>query len=349
MIKEKNIYKRRESLLFLVLWLFVFVSPVMLSMGSKRLDSIRLIHEWIKILPFFAVFCINNFLIFKYFVGKQTVKYFVLIVASILLMAIPATFIPVLYDLFHIQVPNQPQDTKRDTFFYLNNYFYNVIFGILTVGVNNAIKIASKWIEDKEKLERLEKENLRIQLANLQHQVSPHFFMNTLNNIYSLVELDKTKAREAIMKLSKLMRYLLYENKTGNTLLSKEFEFIRSYVDLMKLRYADEVTINLVIPSSYNDTAIPMLLFTSYIENAFKYGSSYQQTSIIDINFEVDDEELIFTCSNTKAATIQAEMAGGLGLVNSKNRLDLLFGAKYSLDLLDLDDSFRVILKIPLQ
>ena len=170
-----------------------------------------------------------------------------------------------------------------------------------------------------------------MQLDILRNQISPHFFMNTLNNIFALIDLNSQTAKEAVMKLSKLMRYMLYENGSGKVKLSTEFELIQSYIDLMKLRFTDEMSIHLIIPEKYVDKDIPPMLFISYIENAFKYGASYQPESFIDIVFEVTDNKLIFTCINTKLSGNNTIAEGGLGLKNSENRLNLIFGTNYSL------------------
>ena len=170
--------------------------------------------------------------------------------------------------------------------------------------------------------------------------------MNTLNNIYALIGIDTPKAREAVMKLSKLMRYMLYGNEDGKVKLSKEFEFIQSYVDLMRLRFADESVIKLSLPERYQDVRTPALLFISYIENAFKYGASYENECSIRISFAVENGFICFHCQNIKQPVANAEK-GGLGLENSKSRLDLLFGSNYTLNINSNTEVFSVNLKIP--
>ena len=223
-----------------------------------------------------------------------------------------------------------------------------IILSLLVAGFDTGIRSGLRWIESENERVRLEKENILSQLGILRNQISPHFFMNTLNNIYSLIELDQGKSRQAVMKLSKLMRYLLYENKSGKVLLSREFDFIKNYVDLMKLRYAEEVEIRFSVPEIFLDTEIPVLLFISYLENAFKYGASYQNESIIETSFEIMDGQLLFTCHNTKNVFSDIHQNGGIGLQNSRQRLDLIYNDKYSLSVKDTDETFTVKLLIPL-
>ncbi len=142
-----------------------------------------------------------------------------------------------------------------------------------------------RWSKLEQEKTLLEKENVQNQLAFLRNQVSPHFFMNTLNNIHALIDVDTEEAKEAIIKLSKLMRHLLYDSQAELVPLAKEMEFIQSYINLMKLRFSEKVKINLSIPDQLPDKSIPPFLFTSFVENAFKHGISYQNSSFIDIVF----------------------------------------------------------------
>ncbi len=132
------------------------------------------------------------------------------------------------------------------------------------------------------------------QLAFLRNQVSPHFLMNTLNNIHTLIDINTEEAKDALIKLSKLMRHLLYESNEDLVPLHRELEFINSYINLMKLRYSDRVDIKLEIPDD-----IPQKRFLPYcllllLKNAFKHGISYQNYSYIDIRFSIDDKHLNF-------------------------------------------------------
>ncbi len=223
-----------------------------------------------------------------------------------------------------------------------------LMFSLLIVAVDTGLSLTKNWHRNEEDKIRLEKENTKVQLAMLRNQVSPHFFMNTLNNIYALIDTDTQKSKQAVMKLSKLMRYMLYENSNGKVTLSKEFEFIKSYVDLMIIRFDNDINVNLDIPEKYTDVEIPVMLFISYIENAFKYGASYQQKSFIHVIFEVTSDTLSFTCLNSITGKRETKSQGGLGLQNSKQRLELLFNDRYKLSVRETEKIFTVELNIPL-
>lgn len=221
---------------------------------------------------------------------------------------------------------------------------------LLMFGANLGTKYYFRSRRDQRKLEDLEKQNLEQQLEYLKYQINPHFFMNTLNNIHALVDIDPSKAQETIRELSKMMRFVLYEGDKSGVPLTKEFEFIRNYTKLMQLRYSDKVKITIDVPEEAPDVTIPPLMLISFIENAFKHGISYQHDSFIDIKLEISHSasNLLFTCRNSKAEKPNQEK-GGVGLANVKKRLDLLYDKSYTLDIKDEPDIYIVELKIPLR
>jgi sensor histidine kinase YesM len=164
------------------------------------------------------------------------------------------------------------------------------------------------------------------------------------------VDADKELAQDAILRLSALMRYLLYESGRGTTTLSKEIEFLRSYVNLMQLRVDESVSINLELPGNIEEINLPPLLFISFIENAFKHGVSYRERSSLSFSLRQFDHSLEFISSNTISAFNDQNPSnnqGGIGLENTRKRLQLLYGENYKLDITNNDKEFRVRLIIP--
>ena len=223
----------------------------------------------------------------------------------------------------------------------------SVLVLLLMFGANLGTKFYFRSRRDQHKLQELEKQNLEQQLEYLKYQINPHFFMNTLNNIHALVDIDPQKAQETILELSKMMRFVLYEGDKSGVPLRKEFEFIRTYTKLMQLRYTDKVKITVDVPTEAPDKTIPPLMLISFIENAFKHGISYQHDSFVDIKVQVKNNELFFTCKNSKAEMPNQEK-GGVGLANVKKRLDLLYDKNYTLNIKDEPDIYFVELKLPL-
>lgn len=203
-----------------------------------------------------------------------------------------------------------------------------------------------------EKIQKeLEREKLNSELAFLKNQISPHFFFNTLNNIYSLISINAEDSQKAVLKLSKLMRYLLYESEGGDTKLSNELEFMTNYIDLMKLRMSDRINLRVDFPEKYDDIKIPPLLFIPFIENSFKHGISFRENSFISIKMNCTGEEIIFYCSNSLSLSGNGSVVdtSGIGLGNVSKRLELLFPGKYDLRITKSEESFDVVLKIELK
>jgi two-component system, LytTR family, sensor kinase len=228
---------------------------------------------------------------------------------------------------------------------HLFNYAFTSLFLIFfSLGLRMIER--NEMIEKKQK--ELEKEKLNSELAFLKSQISPHFFFNTLNNIYSLIGINTEDAQNAVLKLSKLMRYLLYDSEQGLSQLSSEIDFMNNYIDLMRLRMSEKVKLHVDFPSKYENTAIPPLLFIPFIENAFKHGISYREKSFIDITMEVGKEWITFTCRNSivKPANEIGTESSGIGLENVSKRLSLLFPGKHELSIDRSNAAFHVILKI---
>jgi sensor histidine kinase YesM len=214
------------------------------------------------------------------------------------------------------------------------------------------LSLGLRVLERQSKIEKtqedMEKAKLNAELALLKNQISPHFFFNTLNNIYSLSTTNPEDSRTAILKLSKMMRYLLYDSEDGETKLSNEIELMTNYIDLMKLRLEENYNLKVNVPDEYKDFRIPPLLFIPFIENAFKHGVSFREDSFIEINMTTNDNTIIFRCLNSISGS-GAETgleSSGIGLNNVRKRLDLLFPGQHDLQLIKTDSTFEVLLKI---
>ena len=220
---------------------------------------------------------------------------------------------------------------------------------LLILALNLGVKNSVRSLADRRKLEELEKQNLENQIAYLKYQINPHFFMNTLNNIHALVDIDPEKAKKTIVILSKMMRYLLYDGDRHFIPLRKEIESISHYVSLMKIRFSDDVKISLELPSVPPQAEVPPVLFTTFLENAFKHGISLRQPSFISISLEVDEENIVFHCRNSKNNISQSSIEeSGVGIANARRRLELLYGNNFSLELQNETDTYSVRLVIPI-
>lgn len=222
--------------------------------------------------------------------------------------------------------------------------------GLMLMGLNLGVKLYFKTQEDREQRERLEKQDLERQLEYLRYQVNPHFFMNTLNNIHALVDINPERAKTTIVELSKMMRYILYEGDKKYIPVQREALFLNNYIELMRLRYSSRVSISLDMPEMMPDVMLPPLLLIIFVENAFKHGVSYAAPSFIDIKVEVTQDKLKFRCRNSRQEQKPDEKKkkGGVGLANARRRLDLLFPNRYNLEIKENDKEYNVQLEIPL-
>jgi LytS/YehU family sensor histidine kinase len=162
------------------------------------------------------------------------------------------------------------------------------------------------------------------------------------------VDIDPEQAKDTILELSKMMRFLLYEGNKQAVPLTRELDFIRHYVALMQLRYTEKVKIVLDLPQESPDKQIPPLILITFIENAFKHGISYQHDSYVEISVAIEDESLRFLCRNSRADR-PIEEKGGVGLANVRKRLNLLYNRNYTLKIKDATDVYQVELVIPLR
>lgn len=228
--------------------------------------------------------------------------------------------------------------------------FANIlIISILMLGFDTGLVFFSKWIHSEQNKLKIEKESIENKMAFLQNQISPHFFMNTLNNIHALVDISHDEAKEAIIRLSKMMSYMLYESQTEKISIKQELDFIHSYVDLMRLRFTDDIDITIDIATDIPQKTIAPLLTISFIENAFKHGISYEHPSYVHISYRFTDKVMTFAVSNSSYPKKSKDGHSGIGLDNARKRLALIYPNDHILDI-ELKDKnkFEVKLNIPL-
>lgn len=222
--------------------------------------------------------------------------------------------------------------------------------GLLLMGMNLGVKLYFMSQRDRERQKIIDQRNLEQQMEYLKYQVNPHFFMNTLNNIHALVDIDPERAKTTIVELSKMMRHILYEGSKKLIPLTREVEFLNLYVQLMRLRYTRKVHINVDVPPQLPELKLPPLMLIIFVENAFKHGISYREESFIDIKLRVENKRLLFSCCNSKPTQVQrTNEKGGMGLQNVRQRLELLYDDNYTLDINDGEKTYEVKFDIPMQ
>lgn len=277
-----------------------------------------------------------------------------LFIGAVLITTLAITLLRIIitYELVTTEVFKE-SGREEDLFGF--NYIAAAFIGELYVlGVVAAIKIGIDYIKFRNKASELQKSQLQTELAYLKSQIQPHFFFNTLNNLYSLT-LDKSdKAPETVLKLSDLMSYVIYDSEKSFVPLENEIDHIKTYIDLEKLRYGDRLDLKIGVEGDIEKIKVPPLLFIPYIENAFKHGGSTRDVVIpIEICFKANSSELKFTCKNNISEDEEVHKKllekthHGIGLKNTERRLNLRYGNKYKLNVKEENGVFEVELKIP--
>ncbi len=224
--------------------------------------------------------------------------------------------------------------------------FYSA--NLLTAILGSLFRFAIDWITLKIKSDELQKQNLQGELNLLKNQISPHFFFNTLNNIDSLIKSNAEKASATLVKLSEIMRYMIYETKEAKVPLKNEIKHIENYVELQRIQFANKDFVSFSAEGNPDDILIAPMLFISFVENSFKHCTNKEVDSAITIRFSVSDSIVNFECVNLyiKTHKINKDDASGIGLDIVKRRLGLLYPKNHEMEILEEDDSFKVSLSI---
>ncbi len=351
-------FKTKKSflLLYAVIWVLVLISPYFRYIQDISPNGWnRMIGDLTNLFLLLLLFLINLLvLVPRLLFNDKRSQYFSIVTAMIFAIAVVSFIIhptgPPQPPGMGIPPPDIQSDQTHNLLPFLGTILNNLITAFLIIGSSTALELEYKWRSEQKLRKDVEKEQLKTSLALLRHQVSPHFFMNTLNNIHALVEIDSGKAQDAIERLSTLMRYLLYDSAQSTIELRKEVEFIHSFVSLMQLRHSDEVEVKIRIPDQIPDIKIPPMLFISLLENAFKHGVSYPLKSYIDLEMQIHENFLVCNIKNSKHKTVanQFDEYSGIGLANIKKSLNLLYEQDYKLDISDQAHEFEVNLTIPL-
>lgn len=331
-----------ENLLYLLVWSAIILVPVlnsqMLSELHVNLDEAWIV--WRQIIPYMVIFLVHNHLIAPRYLLKK--RYALYLLTNVIFV----TIVFVIIDFYQMNIGH----VSLYGSFTNHEVYWNILFALFMNGTNGGIKLLYQSLLDEQQLLRLKEENLRAEMTSLKYQINPHFFMNTLNNIHALIDIDTEAAKSAVIDLSKMMRYVLYDSEREMISLSADLQFLRNYIELMRIRYTDHVQITIDAPQTLPEkVAIPPLLLIVFVENAFKHGVSYNHPSYIHISLFYADEKLTAIISNSRnPQPISPTRQGGIGLENVRKRLDLLYGPHgYSLDICQEEERYTVKLVIP--
>lgn len=278
-----------------------------------------------------SIFYINYIFLIPLLIKKRK-KYWLYLVAfffAIIIVAFLKTVIAVL----------NPKDMMiiRDekVAYTVNQYFFGKAFlaGFFMVS-SCIIKFTVDWFSRERVQRNLESERREMELQFLKSQLNPHFLFNSLNNIYSLAYQKSDKTADAIMKLSEIMRYMIYESNTPTVSLSKEVDYLTNYIELQKIRFKDGAFIELTLNGEIDDQKIVPLMLISFVENAFKHGVVTDPENPVKINIIANQKILHFSVINKKNQQ-NKDAQGGVGLTNVERRLQLIYPDRYKLNVVN--------------
>ena len=326
--------KYRYWILHLLCWSVIIVVPMFFHSSNE--DWTMVLNRYVRWLgnplAYMLVFYINYvWLVPRFLLKKKDWKTFVLLNVFVIVAGLFAI------DFFHglsvhlvPELPNNGPGPKRP-YVRLPRYFWAVLTFILIIALAVAVRMIQRWQHIEEARKEAEAARAEAELSNLRNQMNPHFLLNTLNNIYALIAFDQEKAQTAVGELSKLLRHVLYENQQDFVPLYKEVDFMRNYIELMKIRVTDNVKIDTDINILPNDsTPVAPLIFISLIENAFKHGISPQGKGEIKINLHQVNGEITCEICNTCYPKRDNDKSGsGIGLEQVSRRLELLYPDRY--------------------
>jgi len=238
--------------------------------------------------------------------------------------------------------PRLPDFDKPSGYFFLASINHNVFLFLAVAFFSLLLRIRNRLLQS-------EKEKLTAELSYLKAQINPHFLFNSLNSIYSLALQKADSAPEAVQKLSSMMRYVLTEANNDFVPLQKELDHIRDYIELQRLRFGNDLPLHCTITGHEKNKRIAPLILISFIENAFKYGINAEEDADIKIEIKVYDKSLgLFVSNNMVTVNVGEEEKSGIGLDNTKSRLDLVYPNAYELDIKETAKQYIVNLSLKL-
>lgn len=344
---------------------FILSIPLLSHFNSSNAYDLQFYPAYlVRTMMMIIMFYVNYFILIDRFLFRKQILYYILLNIGLVVLLLLIQTVTLDFILPHprpkrmVEMINEMQGNQGMQFQKGNRQgppdnfdmrrWTDLMFSFLVIGLSVALKVTSRWYRDSINLETMKSTKLEADLRNLRNQLNPHFLFNTLNNIYSLIGINKEKAQDAVLRLSNLLRYVLYEENEKFVPIDKELDFTRNYIDLMKLRLTSRVKLTVDIKNDGSNDRIASLLFMTLIENAFKHGINSNNDSFIDINILAEKEKgVICTVENSLSETDRLESKNsGIGLSNMSQRLNLLYPDAHEFHTERRINSFYAMLRI---
>lgn len=334
-----------QVILHSVVWVLMFSLPFILptSYGNKQHPQEKPHYDWVYLYSCTAVvwigfFYVNAYVLIPRYIYKK--RFWLYILSQLLFIVILMAADRFFFWLF-LEPDHRPYSIAGFITFHVFPYLFILVSST-----------AYQFIEDRMRLDKLakdrENENLKTELAFLRSQVSPHFMFNVLNNMVSLARKQSDLLEPSLIKLSSLMRYMLYETDEEKVPLDREIEYLQSYIDLQQQRFGKKVKVNVNVQVSDGHYEVEPMLLIPFVENAFKHGTGMIEDAVIEISLKAENNILNFTVRNkfNNTTAEEKDKTSGIGLTNVKRRLSLLYGKNHNLWITTNDNWFLVSLQL---
>lgn len=327
--------------LHVIFWLLLYLFLVIIDYNEEFIYT--LIKELINVIFFAAIVYINLLYIIPNYLSNKSIFTYVIVLAVTAAILTPLKTLA-LYLISSGDVQLQSNILSSMAYLFLSSLF---------IGASSTIyHIMNDWMTQQQERKELQNKTLQSELKFLKSQINPHFLFNTLNSLYALTLKKSDQAPEIVLKLSEMMRYMLYECNEKEVPLDKELHYIENYLELEKIRHGTKCKIDFDVSGNADNKYIAPLMFIPFIENSFKHGlNNTLDKAYVDINIDIINDELKMRIENSKVHDVPTQYnkrSGGIGLTNIRRRLELLYPGKYLLDIDDNPNSYLVNLSIQL-
>ncbi len=335
---EKSISKHK--LYHVLFWmLYASLTASVIRIGNSWFDSFQ------RQLPIVATHALVVYVNLYLLLPKLLlVRNYLTYILSILLLIAGATF--PLAILTHSLVAKEVIQEEVWSSFFLFLIAVGLFFSLI---LSMTLKFLKEWYEDQQSKRELKQVQLQTELMYLKSQINPHFLFNSLNNLYALTLMKSDLAPQIVLRLSDILRYVLYESSAGKVDIQKEIQHLHDFIQLEKLRLGERISVNLDLAEPHQDYKIEPMLYLTLVENAFKHGAQSEVSQgWVRIKGETTKDGYALFVENSVAPKPNTQKSGGIGLTNLRKRLDLIYHGKYQLEITQDVDRYSVSLVLTL-
>ncbi len=308
-------------------WILLYLLPPLITQSEIKLP--QNFGDWLNWILVFTFFYVNYLWLVPYILSKSK---FLIYFLTIFLMLSTCYFASASYARHKYNM--ESREHKANSQQAVSHHrpprfrgYFSALFCLTILALSTSIRVTEGWYSNEKQKKEMENQKLGAELSLLKSQINPHFFFNTLNSIYSLAIVKSDRTPEAVLKLSELMRYIIYDTERKTVPLSKEVEYIANYIELQRLRLPDEVKVRLKTDMGDSDAVIEPLLLLPFVENAFKHGVDVEKGGTILIDIKLTGSELKLHVANplVKDNGNIMDKHSGIGVKNTLKRLRLLY------------------------